>query len=607
MLLSIPLEGRRVGGCERGNTDGDTPSLVCPSWAGLRRASAKLSRHKTRKKCNAPLPDVVRTRPLPRCGGPANVVRVSDARMIRSAGKVGLAVMASRVLGLVRDQVFAWMFGGGKLNDAFQMAFRIPNLLRDLFAEGALSSAFVTVLSKARTRFGDAGAWRIARLTMTLQIIILGAIALLGILLAPWIVGAIAPGFASDPGKVELTVRLTRVLFPFIIFVAAAALAMGLLNSFGSFGVPVSASIFFNLGSIVVGLGLALLVDPGFGEKAVVCMAVGSLAGGALQWLVQVPAMRRAGYRFRWSWDPKDPGLRDIGRLMAPAIIGVSATQVNVVINSIFASGLGEGAVTWLAFGFRLIQLPIGMFGVAIATAALPSLAVDAVKVDPRAFRERVEHALRLNATFCIPAACGLALLSIPLVGLLFERGRFDLEDTLGTARVLTAFSVGLVGYASVKVLGPAFYALNRTLVPMLVSLGSIVITLCLNWFFVERLHVGPAGLALATALSALASATFLLSSLSRLVGPVSRRTWVAGLKILVAAAGMSAVVWVGDWALAEQFAGRAFVGNFCRTFFGVVLGGVTYFWRAGKLGVEEIREIQRGVRERLTRRAAPL
>jgi putative peptidoglycan lipid II flippase len=524
--------------------------------------------------------------------------------MVRSAGKVGVAVMASRVLGLARDQVFAWMFGCGALNDAFQVAFRIPNLLRDLFAEGALSSAFVTVLSRERARGGDAAAWRVARLTMALQLAALGAIVLLGILFAPWIVGRLAGQYAAEPGKFELTVRLTRVLFPFILFVAAAALAMGLLNAFGRFGVPASASIFFNVGSIAVGLGLAKLVDPSFGEKAVVCMAVGALAGGALQWLVQVPAMRKTGYRFRWAWDLKDPGLRDIFRLMAPAIVGVSATQVNVVINTVFATGCGNGAVSQLIFAFRLIQLPIGVFGVAIATAALPALAVDATTLEMRSFRDRVEHALRLNAALCVPAACGLALLGVPLIGLLFERGRFDLGATLGTAQALAAYAVGLVGYASVKVLAPAFYALNRTLVPMLVSLASIVVTFSLNWFFIRRLHAGPAGIALATALSALAQATLLLSALSRMIGPVSRRAWGAGLRILAASAGMSAVVAVGDFALADQFAGHDFTGNLCRTLFGVALGGLSYFWLATKLGVEEIAEIHRAVRERLARRA---
>ncbi|MCC7517982.1 MAG: murein biosynthesis integral membrane protein MurJ [Verrucomicrobiae bacterium] len=530
---------------------------------------------------------------------------MSDAHMVRSAGKVSLAVMASRVFGLIRDQVFAWMFGCGALNDAFQVAFRIPNLLRDLFAEGALSTAFVTVLSKARARSGDAAAWRIARLTMTLQMAVLGGIVLLGILFTPWIVERLAKNYAAEPGKLDLTIRLTRVLFPFILFVAAAALAMGLLNAFGRFGLPASASIFFNLGSILVGLGLALLVDPAFGERAVFCMALGTLAGGALQWLIQVPAMRKEGYRFQWAWDPKDSGLRDILRLMAPAVIGVSATQVNVLINLTFATACGNGAVSALTFAFRIMQLPIGVFGVAIATAALPALAMDATTLDSRTFRERVERALRLNAAFCVPAACGLALLGTPLTGLLFERGRFDVEATLTTAQALSAYSLGLVGYASVKILGPVFYALNRPLVPMFVSLGSIVLTFSLNWFFAARLHAGPAGIALATALSALASASLLLSSLSRLVGPVSRRTWLAAFRILVAAAGMSVVVALADWALAERFVGHDFFGYLGRTLLGVALGAISYFWLATKLGVEEARELHRSVRRRLVRRTA--
>ncbi len=523
--------------------------------------------------------------------------------MLKSAGKVGLAVMASRILGLMRDQIFAGLFGGGRLNDAFQMAFRIPNLLRDLFAEGALSSAFVTVFARHRARGGDAASWNLARLTMTFQCLVLGVIVLLGILFAPWIVHLIAPGFANEPGKMELTVLMTRILFPFILLVGMASLTMGVLNAYGRFGLPASASSFFNLGSILLGVGLALIFDPSFGEKAIVCMAIGSLGGGALQWLVQVPALRKLGYRYRFTWDPEDPGLREILKLMAPAVIGVSAVQVNVVINSIFASGLGDGAVSWLAFAFRLIQLPIGLFGVAIATASLPSLAVHAAHHDPSAFRGKIEQALRLNAALCIPSACGLAILSVPLVSALFERGKFDSHATLMTAQALSAYAVGLIGYASIKILAPAFYALNRTLVPMIVSIVSIAVTVCLNWLLVMKLHSGPAGLALATSFSALFSGAILLAAITRLVGPLARATWHAFARILLASVGMSAVIALLDRGLIEMLPPHGFVSSLTRVVLGVATGAATYLLLVRQLGLSEAHEIERAILRRFSRK----
>lgn len=522
--------------------------------------------------------------------------------MMRSAGKVGLAVMASRILGLARDQTFAYCFGGGRLYDAFVMAFRIPNLLRDLFAEGALSSAFVTVFARTKAREGTTGAWRLARYVTTLQCVLLGVIVLLGIVFAPEIVRLIAPGYARDPGKLALTITLTRILFPFILFVGLAALTMGILNAYGRFGLPASASSFFNLGSIVAGIGLALIFDPGFGEKAILCMAVGALIGGLLQWLVQIPSLRKLGYRFSPAWSLRDPGVREIGGLMAPAVIGVSAVQINVVINSIFASGLGDGAVSWLAYAFRLIQLPIGMFGVAISTAALPSLAVDAELPEKGVFRQRIERALRLNALLCIPAACGLAMLSAPLVALLFQHGKFVLRDTLGTAAVLTAYSVGLVGYASVKVLAPAFYALGRARVPMAVSLGSIGVTILLSWFLTRVLFLGPAGLALATSGSALCNAAVLLLILTRLVGGVTGATWRALGKMVVAAGVMTAGVWLsGQLHLSTEGEARGW-SNLIRVALGVGVGTATYFAMARWLKLEEVSEIGAMLRRKLGR-----
>jgi len=518
--------------------------------------------------------------------------------MTGSVGKVGAAIMVSRVLGLARDLVFAFCFGAGSLMDCFQTAFRIPNMLRDLFAEGALSTAFVTVFVRRRAREGDASARLLARLVVTFQVLLLAGVVVMGILFAPRMVRIIAPGFSDS--KLELTATLTRILFPFILFLGMAALAMGVLNSHGRFGLPASASSFFNLGSIVVGLGLALIYDPQFGPTAIVCMAIGALTGGFLQWFIQVPALRALGYRFQPAWDLHDSGLREIGRLMAPTLVGLSAVQINVMINTIFASHMGDGAVSWLAYAFRIIQLPIGLFGVAISMVALPSLAVEAMNADKEPFRMRVERALRLNAALCIPAACGLAILSRPLVSALFERGRFDAEDTATTAGILCAYALGLVGYASVKVLVAAFYALNRTTVPMVVSLASIAATVLLNWFFVYKLRYGAAGLALATSLSALGSAGILWSVLTGLVGGFSRQGWDALGRILLAAAIMSLAVVFILWIHTKLDVNAGLGGNLSRVFFGGGAGVLIYGFAARILKLEEALAMENVLRSKL-------
>lgn len=519
---------------------------------------------------------------------------------MRSAGKVGLAVMGSRVLGLLRDQIFAYCFGAGMVMDCFQMAFRIPNLLRDLFAEGAFSTAFVTVFARRRAREGDDGAWQLARLMMTLQVVLLSALSLMGIIFAPWIVRIMAPGFFDIPGKGELTIFLTQLLFPFIILVAAAAVVMGILNTFGRFGLPASATIFFNIVMLAVGLPLAWFFDPHFDETAIICMAVGVLAGGAAQWLVQMPALRRQGYRYWPEWNWRDSGVVETLKLMLPTLIGVSAVQVNVVINSIFASGLGDGAVAWLNYGFRLIQLPIGLFGVAISTAALPSLAVDATNQHRKVFCDKVEHALRLNAALCIPAACGLALISRPLVCVLFERGRFGPQDTEATAMVIIAYAVGLVGYASIKVLNTAFYALNRTVAPMCVSLGSILLTAALNWFLVVRVGAGVMGIAMATSVSALCSMSVLYVILSRMVGGLSNRGWRTLRRVVLAAAIMSLAVEGVFWAHEGLDIPPNFWGSFSRVMFGAAAGMAVYIWTARRLKLEEVLAVEDVVRSKL-------
>jgi putative peptidoglycan lipid II flippase len=530
---------------------------------------------------------------------------VSAPSLRRSAGGVGLAVLASRILGLLREVVFASLFGAGRELDAFVAAFRIPNLFRDLFAEGALSAAFVTTFTRKLEREGEGAAWRLAALVLNDLLLVVGTVVAAGVIFAPAAIDLVAPGFRAEPGKAELTILLTRILFPFLLLVAAAAVAMGILNARSVFGIPASASSFFNLGSIAGGLGLAALLEPryvaavfagapgapgqsGDPSRALVGMALGTLLGGALQFLVQVPALRRVGFRYRPIVGFADPGVRDVLRLMAPATVGIAAVQLNVVINTYFASGLGDGPVSWLNVAFRLMYLPIGMFGVAIGTVVLPAVSRAASRGDLDGFRENLGEALRLLVILCLPAAVGLAVAAEPILALIYEHGRFGPDDTRAAAAALSAYSVGLSGYAAIKVLGPAYYALNDTRTPMRVSLASVGLNLLLNWTAVRLLGLGHVGLALSTSAVALWNAGLLAGGLRRRIGGLPRGLGSTALRASAAsiAMGLACAVWL------DRAAPRihGFAGEFALVVT-TVAGGAAVFYAAGRaLGIEELR-----------------
>ncbi|HUI59957.1 MAG TPA: murein biosynthesis integral membrane protein MurJ, partial [Steroidobacteraceae bacterium] len=378
----------------------------------------------------------------------------------RAAGIVALAVLCSRLLGLAREQIFAALFGGGRLMDAFTIAFRIPNLLRDLFAEGALSTSFVTTFSKTIATDGDKAAWRLANKVATLTVIVLSAITILGILTAPWLVHVLAPGFHAE--KAELTITLTRIMWPFILLVSLAALVMGMLNAKEVFGIPAMASSFFNLGSIISGVLLGYWMDPDFGERALLGTAVGTLIGGALQFAVQLPAVRRAGYVFHPDFQWRDRGVKAILRLMGPSVVAAATTQVNVLINSVFASGLGDGPTFWLSIAFRLMQLPLGIFGVALGTVALPLLARMAAAGNMGSFRSELARGMRLAFLMTVPATIGLIMLAEPIISVLYQHRRFGAYEAAQAAGALRYYAIGLSGYAALKVLVNAFYAIDR-------------------------------------------------------------------------------------------------------------------------------------------------
>src|SRR5712691_8501487 len=520
------------------------------------------------------------------------------AVLARRASVVSIAVLASRVLGVVREQIFAVFFGAGRELDAFITAFRIPNLLRDLFAEGALSAAFVSTFTQYLERGGEAAAWRLASLVINALLIVVGTITLIGMWIAPDVVLAIAPGFAAIPGKVGLTVGLTRIMFPFLPLVALAAVAMGILNTRNVFGVPASAAAFFNVGSIVGGLGAAYWLapdyvrgilgavathhaaptDPALAARAIAGMAIGTLIGGLLQFVVQVPSLGRVGFRYRPVLYPSDPGLRQVMRLMAPATIGAAAVQVNVFINNNFASYLGNGPVSWLNVAFRFMQLPIGLFGVALGTVTLPLVSRHVARGDRVALRRTLAESLELVGLLCLPAAAGLALFAVPVIGLIYEHGRFTPADTTAAAHALAAYTAGLAGYAGIKVLAPAFYALDDARTPMLVSLVSIGVNYVLNWTLVRRLGFGHVGLALSTSAVALGNFGLLFVVLRRRVGGFGQAAATA--RIALATAVMVAVAWGVDAALVGALPAGRTVHHALRLA-GVVPVAVAVFWAA--------------------------
>ncbi|MCL2790792.1 MAG: murein biosynthesis integral membrane protein MurJ [Desulfobulbus sp.] len=473
----------------------------------------------------------------------------STGTIARSAGTVSVAVMCSRVLGLIREQVFAGLFGAGFAVDAFVVAFRIPNLLRDLFAEGALSAAFITVFTDYSTNRGTEATWRLASNVMVFFTLLISAFTLVGIYWAGPIVDLLAPDFGQIPGKTELTVQLTRIMMPFLLCVSLAAVVMGILNTKGRFFVPAMSSAFFNIGSIVGGLSLALLF-PHFDQPAIAGMAWGTLIGGMLQLLVQVPTLFKVGFRFRFSCNPFDPGVRRILLLMLPAVIGLSATQINIFVNTNFAASCAEGSVSWLNYAFRLVQLPIGVFGVALSIAVMPILAKQAAQKDLVSLKQTFISSLVLVFALAVPATAGLILLARPIIRLIFEHGVFTGADTIQTADALTCYAIGLFAYSAIKVMVPVFYAIDNTRYPVIGSFLGVAANICIILLVIDAFQ--HRGIALATSCAMILNFLFLGAVLYQKLGGYPLGYLLRGLAKIVAA---TALMGGGIWGLEQLFA----------------------------------------------------
>ena len=522
----------------------------------------------------------------------------SSSGLLRSAGVISAATMTSRLLGLIRDQVLAYLFGAGNAMDAFYVGFRIPNLMRDLFAEGAMSAAFVPTFTKRLTAEGRTQAWQLGNQLINALLIVTGLLVTIGIIFAAPLVMLFAGHFNEVPGKLELATTLTRIMLPFLSLVAIAAAFMGMLNSLQRFFTPALSPAMFNLAMIASGFALVPLM-PSVGLPPIAGMAIGALIGGVGQVVLQWPALHHAGYRYRPILNLRDPGLREILRLMGPGILGLAAVQINLLVNTILATGEGTGAVSWLSYAFRLMYLPIGLFGVSIATAALPTLSRQAARENPEEMRQTISNGLRLMFMLNVPATLGLVTLASPIVALIFERGSFTPADTAATAAALMCYAPGLLGYSTVKIAVPSFFALRDSRTPALISVGSVVLNVALNLLLIRLM--GYRGLALGTAVAALVNAAALLYLLQRRLGGLEGpRIAMAFVKISVASTLMALAAFGTEQWLATTWPGLGVWHQATRLGTAISAGLIVLATAARALKIEEFDDVRRWLLTRL-------
>ena len=476
--------------------------------------------------------------------------------LLKALAAVSSMTLISRILGFVRDTVIARAFGAGLYTDAFFVAFKIPNLLRRLFAEGAFSQAFVPILAEYKNRHGQAATKTLVNQVGSALTLVLVAVALLGVLGAPAVAYISAPGFTDEPDKFALTVTLLRIIFPYIIFISLVALAAGILNTYSRFSVPAFAPALLNVAMIAAALWLAPHFDP-----PVLALGWGVALGGVLQLAWMLPHLMKIGMLPRPTFKFNDPGVRRILTLMAPATLGVSVAQISLLINTIFASFLATGSVSWLYYADRLMEFPAGMLGVALGTILLPSLAKHYADDSPDEYSRLLDWGLRLTLMLALPAAAALAVLSVPLITTLFHYGAFQAHDVWMTRNALMAYSLGLLGLILVKVLAPGFYARQNIRTPVKIAIITLIATQLMNLVF-----IGPfahAGLALAIGLGACLNAGLLLYLLRRHgIYHAQPGWWSYIARVVVAVALMAgALGWLmgsADWWLAQGFAARA-------------------------------------------------
>lgn len=508
--------------------------------------------------------------------------------LLNTLATVSGMTLLSRVLGFIRDAVIAHTFGAGIANDAFVVAFRLPNLLRRLFAEGAFSQAFVPILAEYKNKRGEAEAKRLIDHVATMLGLALLLVSALGIAITPVLIYLTAPGFAADAEKFQLTIELTRITFPYILFISLVALASGVLNTWGRFALPAFTPVLLNLSFIA----MALLAAPYF-DPPVLALAWAVIIGGILQLGMQLPALARIGMLPRLSVNLKDPGVNRILSLMLPAIVGVSVAQISLIINTIFASFLPSGSVSWLYYADRLMEFPAGLLGAALGTILLPSLSKFHANAEPAKFSALLDWGLRLTFLLTLPAALAIALLAVPLLSALFQHGAFTGNDVLQSRSALVAYSVGLAGLILVKVLAPGFYARQDIRTPVKIALFTLAITQLMNLAFIGWLR--HAGLALAIGLASCINAGMLYRGLRRTGVYTPLPGWgIFWAKLVLALSVLAIALWFGSGS--EQAWLHKSASDKAVHISALVLGGVlVYFSTLAMLGFRLADFKQRG------------
>lgn len=514
------------------------------------------------------------------------------------------AILLCRFSGLAREIVFTSLFGATGALDAFYAAFRVPNLLRDLLAEGALSQSFTSVLAKRMKTEGVESAWSLARKIGTQIFLLMGIIVILGIVSAGPIMAFM---FDKRPEDLGLATEMNRIMWPFIAFLSFAALVMGILNILGSFALPMLASGLFNVVTIALGLLFGWWVDPSFGPRALIGFSIAVTIGGLAQWLIQCPALKKAGFRFRFDFSWKDPGVTAIWGLMIPAVMASGITQLNVFINTGFALDLAEGSVTALNTAFRLWQLPVGLFGVATGMIVLPDIARLATGRDEArgAVTVKLGDAFRQIAFFALPSLVVLWFLGEEIVSIMFQRGKFDVHAVQLTGSVLQTYALGLIGYAGIKVAQPAFIALEKKWVPFNVALVAFGINFSMNYTFVKVWHKDCSWLALTTSVVTTLSFLAYYGILSRYLGGL--RTWVLVKGILRISVGALVMAGICFWlksAWLVDFTDKGLLERIILLSLGLGLAGGAYLAVAFLMKTPEMMNIYTRLKNRRSRRS---
>jgi putative peptidoglycan lipid II flippase len=505
------------------------------------------------------------------------------AKITKAAGVVSAATLLSRVLGLVRDIVIAAFFGAGLAADAFFVAFRIPNLLRRLFAEGSLTISFIPVFAEYLLKRGRDEAFALARSSWWILTITLATVSVLGVLLSPLIVKVIAPGFVSSPEKFDLTVLLTRMMFPYIFFIGLVALAMGILNTLGHFAAPAASPALLSVAMVTS----VLLISPHL-EKPALGLATGVMIGGCLQLTLQIPFMIRKGFHLFVRSPLYHAAIKRIALLMTPAVFGAAVYQINILVGTLLATLLPEGSVSYLYYADRMVQFPLGVFAIALATAVLPSLSKQAAMDDMDGLRSSFSYALRLVFFITIPAMTGLIILREPIVSLIFQRGAFDAASSRLTAEAVLYYAVGLWAFSGVRIVVSAFYSLQDTKTPVKTAVVSLLTNIVLSILLMGPMLHG--GLALATSLASGVNLTLLVFALRRRLGRIGARSILESvLRSVACAAVMGGVIWlVGLWAAPRCGKSTLYLLAWVLGSVGggaILYGAVAFFFRSQELG----------------------